>query len=216
MVENRFKWRKFISISLFISFLWMGISGLVLYIAPPGRVFRWIGWDFLWLDVSAWQNIHTIFSIFFLAFGIVHLFSMNWKVFLSYWKAKIASNASNSREMIWALAISAMVTFCAISNIIPTKWIVDLKSYLSGSWTKEFGYPPVAYSQDLTLKDMAEFLLKISPEEFIQRIQDAGYRVEGIHQTLADIAKVNRTTPYEIFSKSTTGLNVLVIPGQKK
>ena len=37
----RFQWRAFVTLFVTLSFLLIAVSGLVLYVAPPGRVAHW-------------------------------------------------------------------------------------------------------------------------------------------------------------------------------
>jgi hypothetical protein len=41
MVKKKINWRSFTSIYMGFSFILMALTGIVLYIAPPGRVAYW-------------------------------------------------------------------------------------------------------------------------------------------------------------------------------
>ena len=75
---KRFSWQSFISIGLLLSFIIMGFSGIILFIAPEGSLSRWIGWDVMNLTKKQWEQQHTIFSYLFILFSIFHVFKINW------------------------------------------------------------------------------------------------------------------------------------------
>ncbi|HYN38594.1 MAG TPA: DUF4405 domain-containing protein [Rhodospirillales bacterium] len=54
------------------------ISGVVLFIAPSGRIASATQWALLWLDKDGWVNLHNVFAILFVAGLIWHLV-FNWK-----------------------------------------------------------------------------------------------------------------------------------------
>ncbi len=64
---KRFAWKSFVSFGLLASFLVISVSGVVLYIAPPGRVARWVDWELWRMSLGDWQALHTNFSSSWLA-----------------------------------------------------------------------------------------------------------------------------------------------------
>lgn len=82
-----FNWRSFLSVYMGFSFLIMTVTGIILYIAPPGRVAHWSNWTLAGLLKEEWQAIHTIFTFIFIAAGVLHII-FNWKPLLSYLRKK--------------------------------------------------------------------------------------------------------------------------------
>jgi len=56
--------------------------------SPPGRYAHWVNWEIWGFSKESWQAIHTVFSYTFVILSVFHLFTINWKVFLSYFKKK--------------------------------------------------------------------------------------------------------------------------------
>jgi len=77
MAKQKFHTRSFISFCLFITILWLLISGTVLYIAPPGRVAHWQHWTLFGFDKDQWQAQHTMFSDVFVIITVIHIFFLN-------------------------------------------------------------------------------------------------------------------------------------------
>lgn len=59
-MKKKFSWKAFISIGLFYSFFILFLTGLALYISPPGRVAHWQEWKFMGFTKENWEAIHVI------------------------------------------------------------------------------------------------------------------------------------------------------------
>jgi magnesium-transporting ATPase (P-type) len=117
--NKKFNWKSFISFGLFISFIIIASSGLVLYIAPQGRVAKWVNWQFLGLSKEMWQALHTNFTYTFLILSIFHIFALNWKVFLSYLKKKTGAGLPRKKELTVGVLLTAVVFLGTLFYIPP-------------------------------------------------------------------------------------------------
>ena len=106
---NKFNWKSFISFGLFFSFITIFLTGTILFLSPAGRVANWTNWQLFWLRKDQWQALHTVFSYTFAVLGIFHLFTSNWKVFLSYIKKKIEGKIHRKKEMLIASTLFLMI-----------------------------------------------------------------------------------------------------------
>lgn len=210
-----FKWRSFVSFGMFFSFIVMVVSGLLLYIAPPGRVFRWTEWHLLWIDLEQWQALHTLFSYLFLAFAISHVFSMNWKILFSYFTRKTKKGLRRKKELISSSIVIIIFIAGTLLNFQPFKVVMDLGNGASGLWGKNIDYPPVAHAEEMTVEEIATVLLNIPSEEFVLRIEKAGFTIENPEQKLEEVCKLNKIAPYQFFKQTTQGLEVLIIPAKE-
>lgn len=215
MQDQSFKWRSFVSFAMFFSFLIMAISGLILYIAPPGRVFRWTDWHFLWIDLKQWQALHTLFSYLFIGFAMSHIFSMNWKILFSYFTRKTKEGLRRKKELISSSLIILAFVIGTLFGIPPFQSIMDLGGLASDSWGENIDYPPVAHAEEMTIDEIATILLQIDLKSFVNRIEKAGFKVENTSMTLEEVCAINQVAPYVFFRKTTKGLNVLVIPAKQ-
>ena len=212
MEKKEFKWRSFVSFGMFFSFLIMVITGLILYIAPPGRVFRWTNWRFLWIDLDQWQALHTLFSYLFLGFAISHIFSMNWKVLFSYFTRKTKEGLRRKRELISSSIVILLFITGTLLMIPPFQSIMNIGNWASKTWGEKIGYPPVAHAEEMTIEEIARVLLNIPLDEYLEKVRKAGFKIENTKQKLEDVCKQNNVAPYVFFRKTTEGLNVLAIP----
>ena len=78
--KKKFSWRGWTTFVVTISFIVDIISGVVLYIAPPGRIAHWTNWTVWGFDKEEWGAIHTIFGYVLLIIVGIHLY-YNWKIF---------------------------------------------------------------------------------------------------------------------------------------
>ncbi len=197
---NKLSLRRYISVGLALSFLMIAITGLVLYIAPPGRVARWINWIFLGMDRAQWETQHTIFSYLFLFFGLIHLFQVNWKPFLSYLKRKTVIAKRGNREAYLALATALLVFFLTYFEVPPLISVMDFGNKLSDTWENNIGKPPVQGIEDMTLDEIADMFFGSDSEMLIEQVRNAGYVTGSSEQSLLELARSNGVSPMKLYS----------------
>ena len=78
-MEKKFNRRAFISLYIVISFLIMTVSGLILFLAPPGRIANWTDLTIIGLTKSQWQTLHTVFTFLFVIAAAFHIY-YNWRL----------------------------------------------------------------------------------------------------------------------------------------
>lgn len=76
--KSNFKFRRFITTLMGLSFLGSLVTGMVLYITPPGSVARVNNWTLVGLGKEQWDAQHICFSVVFAAAGLIHLM-YNWQ-----------------------------------------------------------------------------------------------------------------------------------------
>ena len=103
--KERFNLRSFTSFCLVISTIIMSWSGFILYVAPPGRIANWGDWKLMLFTKAEWQALHTIFSYMFFILFVIHLFFVNWKTFLTYFKSKIRAGLNKKWELVAAVIV---------------------------------------------------------------------------------------------------------------
>lgn len=203
-MKNKFSWRAFISFGLTYAFLIILVSGLILYMAPPGRYAHWVTWKIAGLTKEGWQALHTIFSFTFVILSIFHLFTVNWKAFLSYLKSKAASGINKRREFIFSSSLFLVFIFGILFSVQPFQSVMNLSEYLTDSWEKTEEEPPVPHAELLTLAELDRQLDDMNLEEItnnLERHQVSFNSTTG--QTLSEIAELNETTPLEIYRQIT-------------
>jgi hypothetical protein len=201
--ESKFQLRSFTSFTLVISTIIMSLSGFILYVAPPGRIANWGTWKLMFFTKTEWQALHTIFSYLFFILVVIHLFFVNWRTFLNYFKSKLKSGLNKKWELISALFISLLVFIGTLQSWTPFSPVMKFGEKLKESWEGDFPTPPVLHMEIYTLEKLAIDLDSIAPAELVKTLKENNIKVTGINQTLKEIAAENKVTPsavYELLS----------------
>jgi len=202
-MKSKFSWKVFISFGLTYSFIIILVSGILLYMSPPGRYAHWVNWKILGFTKEGWQAIHTVFSTTFVILSIFHLFTINWKAFLSYLKTKTQTGVNKKRELYLSSVLTLLFFFGIIYSVPPFKYVMDFGEYLTASWEKVEEAAPIPHAELLTLNELAEQLKLLSVDEITRKLTMHKIKFENTNQTLEEIAKLNETTPLEIYSQIT-------------
>jgi len=67
------KIRRVITLTVLLSFVFLALSGIMLFLRPQGRVAYWSGWTLLGLSKDQYSAIHTTFMVLFLTVGVWHI-----------------------------------------------------------------------------------------------------------------------------------------------
>lgn len=170
--------------------------------APPGRYSNWVTWRLMGFTKENWQSIHTVFSFTFVVLSIFHLFSINWKSFLSYLKAKSSQTKSKKRELILSSVFLVVFLAGTLFAVPPFSSVMNLGENLTASWEKAEEEPPVAHAELLTLAELADQLDDITVDEIVEKLQRHEIAYENTStQTLKEIAENNGQTPIEVYDQ---------------
>ncbi|NOZ12056.1 MAG: DUF4405 domain-containing protein [Acidobacteria bacterium] len=199
--KKSFRLRAYVSVFLGFSGLLLLVSGLVLYIAPPGRVAHWVNWRFLAATKEQWIALHTVLSFLFVGIGIWHLV-YNWKPFIHYLKEKGRSMFHWKRESAIALVTVLLIAALALLNVPPLSYISELGTMASNAWETPKTKPVMPHAEKLTLKAYAR-AAKIPLVQIEKRLAALGYRAAET-DTLEKIAgklKVSPMSLAELFAR---------------
>lgn len=197
---KKFSWRAFISFGLTYAMIILLVSGIVLYVSPPGRYAHWVNWTLWGFSKEKWQSIHTVFSLGFILLSVFHLFAANWRVFLSYLRSKAKAGFSRKRELLFSTVAVLVFLFGTMFSLPPFQNVMTLGEYLTNSWEKTEERAPVPHAELLTLAELSDQLKLDSVEVITRKLNNHKISFENIQsQTLQEIASVNNTTPMEIY-----------------
>ncbi len=190
--------RKFISLYMTLSFMVMIVSGIILYIAPSGRIAHWSYWSMLGLTKTEWQNIHTIFTFLFVIAGVFHIV-YNWKPIVHYLSTKSLNNSKLSKEFIYSLIFSILIFVGTYFQIQPFGFVLELGEKITESWENESNEPPMPHAERLTIYEFAS-LLNIETNSLINKLSKNGYYVKDTVTTIEELAANYNTTPSVIYA----------------
>lgn len=198
MKKRSFDWRSLITFSVAISAFVLFVSGIILYIAPSGRVAYWTNWKIL-LGKEEWTDIHVTFSILFTVVILFHVFNFNWRAFKHFLKRRYLALAI-------ALGISAVFFVGTYFYVPPLNYVREFSNYMKDYWERKTAPPPTPHAEELTLKRLAKEVLKISPERALEKLKKNGIKVNGVEEIIKDIGKRNNKSPQEIFDLFGAGI----------
>jgi hypothetical protein len=201
-MKNKFSWKAFISFGLTYSFIIIIISGIMLYASPPGRYAHWVNWTILGFSKESWQAIHTVFSYTFVILSVFHLFTINWKTFLSYLKTKTKKGMNKQWEFYLSTILTIVFFFGIVFSIPPFKSVMDLGEHLTASWEETEEVAPISHAELLTLNELAVQMNLSSVDKITEKLKNNRIKFDNVHaQTLKGIAEVNNSTPQAIYEQ---------------
>jgi len=130
----RFNVKAFTSLVLTVALLLVGVSGVVLYVGPHGRVAHTTGWTLLGLGKGPWTHLHMTGALLFLIAASFHLV-WNWGLLWGYIKKRAAVGLNLKAELAAALVIGAVVVGGTILDIPPFRSFIQLKRTINNCWT---------------------------------------------------------------------------------
>ena len=198
MDKTKFNFRSFTSLILVWTFIIQMITGIVLYIVPPGRIANWTNWNLFGIDKAGWEALHTIFGYLFIIFGILHI-SYNWRPIINYVKKKIKTGFRLRKELIISIIIIIAFSAGILLNVVPFKNVMDFGDKLKNSWSLSEEEPVIPH---LELKSFEEFTntIGIDIDEAKNILKAKEIVVTNNNEKLFDIAKKYNTSPDNIYS----------------
>ena len=199
-MKKSFRWRVFISFGLFIALLMMLVSGVILYISPPGRVANWTDWRLIGLTKTGWRNQHLIFGFAFILLSLFHLFLVNWKAFLCYLKTKTAEGVKRPIELLAILLLSFFFGLGTYYGLEPFSAIIQFGNRISSSWEGQEKRAPVPHAELMTLTELSQQPgIGGDPEALKAKLEKAGLKVTSSKETLAVIAEANGMAAEKVY-----------------
>ncbi len=195
-MKTKFKWRVFTSFMMFFSFAVEAITGIILYIVPPGRVANWTNWKLLGLSKAQWQSWHTLFGYLFIIIAILHII-YNWKSLIYYLKSKLKEKLKHKKEIYTTLVIVILFSVGSLFNIPPFSSVYDLGEKISESWETKESSPPIPHAEKLNVEELSKYIEK-KPEEIFEILKKEGIVVSEKNKTFEEIAKDNNVSPSDL------------------
>jgi hypothetical protein len=198
-VNARFHWKVFVSFYVAFSFLALAGSGIVLYVAPPGRIANWSVWQLLLLSKAQWQAVHTIVALLFLVAGGFHIY-FNWKVLVAYVKSRLRTGIRMKRELAAASLTGLAILAVSITGVPPFGTVMDVGEEIKNSWSTAASEPPVPHAELMTVAKLSE-TVKIPTEKALVNLEQQGIKVAQPTMTVQQIAAANKLTPQQVYQK---------------
>jgi hypothetical protein len=199
------KIRRVISLTVFLSFIALALSGIMLFVSPQGRVAYWAGWKLFGLSKEEYSAIHTTVMILFLVVGIWHIV-LNWKPIVGYLKDRTRTVSFTRPEFLAALGLTLVFLLGPLLDLPPFSLYLDAGEEVKAYWEASSGSPPWGHAEENSLqrfcRGMEDYerlenqrMVVLHCNLALEALRSAGMEVEGLSQRLLEIAEVNGTTP---------------------
>ncbi|MGW8179237.1 MAG: DUF4405 domain-containing protein [bacterium] len=194
---QRFNFKTFTSFLLVLTSLSLVVSGIILFLAPRGRVANWTDWALMGLGKEEWGAVHILMAIVFLTGSLFHLLKFNWKVFAHYLKTK-RKGFRYTRELLSSIVIFSVVLAGTLVGVPPFISVINFQEDIKDYWEDYTSSPPVPHMELMSLTEVAS-KLQMSEEQLASRLQENGLSVGAEDRTLQELAQSNGTSPRKIF-----------------
>ena len=199
------KIRRIVTLTVFLSFIFLALSGVMLFFSPQGRVANWAGWTLFGFTKEQYSAIHTTFMVLFLTMGVWHVV-LNWRAITGYLKNRSKQVRIFTPEFSVALALAVLFLVGPLTRVPPFGQFLDAGEDVKAYWEATSGSPPWGHAEENSLtrfcRGMEDFerlehrrLVAIDCEEALAALREEGFAVQGPNQRLLDIAQANGTTP---------------------
>lgn len=197
MKKIKFKFRAFTALIILWSFIVENVTGIVLYIVPPGRIAHWTNWKLWGLTKEQWGALHTIFGYLFLIFAVIHIY-YNWKAILNYIKQKIKAGLRMRMELVVSLVITILVFFATAISIPPFSTVMDFGQKMKNSWEESSKEPFVPHAELMSFDEFTR-QIGISKDTALEIFDNRGIVVQDTANSMRDIAADNNTSPVALY-----------------
>jgi hypothetical protein len=109
-----------------LGFLVLVPSGLVVMIAPSGRIAGQISWSFLGVARPQWELLHLASGLLFTGVGGWHIWLHRAVIGNLLWSAA-AQTLCHRRELALAAGLVGAITVLAVLNLPPVAWLEQLQ-----------------------------------------------------------------------------------------
>lgn len=194
--------KKITSLTMLLAMIVMTYTGVILFIAPAGRIANWANWEILALTKEQYGEIHSTFMVLFIIATILHIY-YNFKPITSYMKNKAKEFVVFTKDMLVALFITIVFLAGTLYEVTPFSSFLNLGEGVKDGWEKQYGTAPYSHAELSSLKSFCKKLgFDLSKSEEILKSNNIKYSVE---QSLSQIGKENKVSPkfiYDLLKKS--------------
>jgi uncharacterized membrane protein YgcG len=193
----RFMWRAMTSVLIAASFVILVVSGVMLFVSPPGRIANWTNWTILGLRKHDWIALHIWFSTLFLLVTLFHLF-FNWRPLVNYFKDRMTRRVGFRWEWLVALAICGAVYSGTRAGIVPFSSLLAFNEQVKESWDKPRERAPVPHAELLTLSELAQ-KAGVDMTTVTNRLQAKGIQGFSAEIVVQELADKNQRSAQQIY-----------------
>ena len=195
--KRKLNWRAVTSTFIGVCFVFIAMSGIILYFAPPGRIAHWTHWTFSGVSKGGWQAVHTVFALSFIIVAVFHL-KHNWKPLISYMKSRVKETSGLRKEMLISTIFGLVMLILTLASVPPFSTIMVWSEDLSQGWGTEDTSPPVPHAEIMTLTELAE-VMHSTYSVIAANLNKHEIFPESENVVLVDLASQYNKTPNQLY-----------------
>jgi hypothetical protein len=184
--------------TMFISFILLVLTSVILYIVPQGRIAYWADWHLWGLTKTEWSNLHINLGFLFLFAGFLHLY-YNWRPITAYMKNRARKLKIFTLSFNIAMLLTLIVGVGTYLEIPPMSSVINLGESIKDSAAVKYGEPPYGHAELSSLKLFSK-KQDLDLDQAVELLKKAGIQFKDGNETLAAIASVNRLSPQDIYN----------------
>lgn len=191
------KIRTIVSMTLLISFIFLLMTSIILYIVPHGRVAYWSDWHLWGLKKDQWGDLHINLGFLFLFTGMLHVY-YNWKPLLAAMKNRARQVSLFTPAFSTGVIVTMVVCVGTLLNVPPMSTVLKLGETIKERAADNYGEPPYGHAELSSLKLFAR-RTSLDLEKAMQLLKAKSIHCKGSGQTILGIAKENHLTPKQVY-----------------
>ena len=191
------KIKKITSLTALLSFLVLFLTSIILYIVPHGRVAYWSDWRLWGMTKTQWGNIHINTGFLFLISICLHIY-FNWKPIFSYLKNQTRQLRIFTKDFNMAAILTISLVMGTYFEMPPFVWVIDFSDSIKNAASKKYGEPPYGHAELSTLK-LFTSRMDMDLSKSMEQLKNKGVVLENEHQTILEIAQLNKMSPKKIY-----------------
>ncbi|MCK4342142.1 MAG: DUF4405 domain-containing protein [Phycisphaerae bacterium] len=196
--SGTFSGRGFTSVATTLCFVALAVTGVVLFVTPPGRVAYWTDWRLFGLTKDNWSALHIWFALLFLIAAGFHIW-LNWRPLLGYFKSRVTRRFALRWEWTLALILCGVVAVGTLAEFPPFPSLIAWNEAIKGSWEKSDERAPIPHAELLSLRELAG-KADLDLETMMVRLKAAGIAVESPVSIVRDLAHEHGITPVQLYN----------------
>jgi uncharacterized membrane protein YgcG len=186
-----------VSVLIAASFVILVLSGIILFVAPPGRIANWTNWTLLGLRKHDWIALHVCFSTLFLIGAVFHLV-FNWRPLLNYFKDRLTRRVGFRWEWLAALAICGGVWAGTRVGVPPFSTLLAFSERVKEGWDQPRDRAPIPHAELLTLSELVE-KAGVAMSTATNRLAARGITNASPDVVVRDLASLNARSAQQIY-----------------
>lgn len=181
------------ALTLALSFFFVFLSSLVLYIEPAEHVASWAEWSFFWLAKPQWDAMHLSMGALFCLAAAAHIL-LNIPALLGLLRTKAGTLVILTPELLLATAVVTFVFLGTLAGFPPMGQLAGLSAHIRDRQAETYGEPPFVGAERASLREFAARMGQ-DLDKTMSALEKRNIKVASADQSLRDIAKANGVAP---------------------